>query len=224
MEGRPIPRISRIVVDSSDAMTELCMLGKATGADKSPYNEVGHRHPYTGAYTMLFGGLKARPVRFAEIGVAGGASGLVWDAFFTHPETRLCMFDRDENFLANARRMMGDRAILAKMDVGVDGDVARALKETAGDAAGNYDVIIDDSSHEVEHQLRIVREAFPLLKSGGLLIVEDVFRIADEEQYVQGIGEEILGNCAAAYFVMCEHNLRWSPGWDNDKLLVLVKA
>lgn len=217
-------RIPRISVDSSDAITELCLLGKAAGADKSPYNEHSHRHPYTAVYTMLFGGLKSRPVRFAEIGVAGGASAMVWDAFFTHPGTQICLFDRDENFLNGVRPRLGSRVVLEKMDVGVDGDVGRALKEAAGDADGNYDVIIDDSSHEFDHQVRIVREAFPLLKSGGMLIIEDVFRIAEEEKYSAALGGEILGQCAAAYFVVCEHNLRWSPGWDNDKLLVLVKA
>jgi predicted O-methyltransferase YrrM len=173
---------------------------------------------------MLFGGLKKKAIRFAEIGVAGGSSAAMWDFFFTDPATELCLFDRDENFLKYVGDRIGQRAIMRKMDVGVDGDVSRGLREAVGDEAGNYDVILDDSSHEVGHQLRIIREAFPLLKSGGMLIVEDIFRIADEAQYVDGIGEEILGQCAAAYFVVCEHNMRWSPGWDNDKLLVLVKA
>jgi predicted O-methyltransferase YrrM len=173
---------------------------------------------------MLFGGLKKKPIRFAEIGVAGGASAAVWDMFFSNPATQICLFDRDENFLNGVRGRLSERTVLGKMDVGVDGDVARGLREAAGDEAGNYDVILDDSSHEVAHQLRIIREAFPLLKSGGMLIIEDIFRITDEAEYVNGIGEEILAQCAAGYFVVCEHNLRWSPGWDNDKVLVLVKA
>jgi hypothetical protein len=65
--------------------------------------------------------------------------------------------------------------------------------------------------------------AFPLLKQGGLLIVEDIFRSTPEDEYAREI-KDVLEKCSASYFVMCEHKDRWSPGWDNDKLLVLVKG
>jgi predicted O-methyltransferase YrrM len=214
--------IDRLVIDSSEAVTELCELGREYNADKSPYNLKGHRHPYTSVYTMLFSSLKNRPINFAEIGVAGGASACVWSGYFTHPETRIRMFDHDEMFLANCREGVGEgsgepRLTADLMDVSVDGDVVRAL----GDM--EYDVILDDSSHEFGHQIRIIHEAFPKLKRGGVLIVEDVFRSIAEEEYAEAL-KDVLPSCAAAYFVLCEHKWRWSPGWDNDKLLVLVKA
>ena len=212
-------KIQRIVVDSSDAQMELCTLGKAVGTDKSPYNTCAHRHPYTAVYTMFFAPLKNRPIQFAEIGIAAGRSALLWDMYFRHPDTRIHMFDRDENFIANAADITGDRVTCRLMDVSVDGDIFRRLSE----GSNEYDVIIDDSSHEHGHQIRIIKEGLPLLKSGGLLIVEDVFRSTPEEEYTQHL-TDILPQCSAAYFVMCEHKYRWSPGWDNDKLLVLVKA
>lgn len=214
-------QIQRIVIDSSDAMTELCFLGQSTGTDKSPYNTCRHRHPYTAVYNMLFASLKNKPVEFAEIGVAVGSSAILWDMYFTSEKTRLHFFDRDESFLENGRRMTGRRTKYSLMDVGVDGDVARALQGSLG--SDEYDVILDDSSHEHEHQIRIIKEAFPLLRPGGMLIVEDVFRATPEEEYEREL-LGLLGQCSAAYFVMCEHKNRWSPGWDNDKLLVLVKS
>jgi predicted O-methyltransferase YrrM len=213
--------ISRIVVDSSDAITDLCSLGQKFGTDKSPYNTVGHRHPYTAVYSMLFSPLRAKPIRFAEIGIAGGASALLWDAYFTHPDAQITMFDRDTNFMANADSMTGPRVKVGLMDVAVDGDVRRALSDMS--SGEEYDVIIDDSSHDFDHQIRIVKEAWPLLKTGGMLIVEDIFRARTEDDYAREL-ENILTNCASSYFVMCEHKYKWSPGWDNDKLLVLVKA
>jgi len=211
--------IPRIAIDSSEGMTELCKLGRAAGTDKSPYNTVAHRHPYTAVYSMLFAPLKNKPVHFAEIGVAGGASALMWDMYFAHPEARIRMFDRDQNFLANAQRHVGKRFTFHLMDVAVDGDVSRALGEN------KYDVILDDSSHDFHHQIRIIKEAWPCLKPGGTLIVEDIFRNESEERYIKGLSDtEILEEAATSYFVMCEHKNRWSPGWDNDKLLVLVKA
>lgn len=211
--------IPRIVIDSSEAMTDLCSLGRATGTDKSPYNTVAHRHPYTAVYSMLFAPLKNKPVHFAEIGVAGGASALMWDIYFAHPDAQIRMFDRDQNFLANAQRHVGKRFTFHLMDVSVDGDVYRALGED------KYDIIIDDSSHDFYHQIRIIKEAWPRLKSGGTLVIEDIFRNEDEEKYIKYLADTtILKDAAAAYFVMCEHKNKWSPGWDNDKLLILVKA
>ncbi len=212
--------IPRITIDSSDATTELCFLGKATGTDKSPYNTCRHRHPYTAVYNMLFSPLKNKPIQFAEIGVASGSSAMLWDLYFTHDNARINMFDSDMNFLAHAQGLVGDRFRFHQMDVSVDGDVVRGL---SSQQAGPYDVILDDSSHTHEHQIRIIKEAFPLLKQGGLLIVEDIFRATAEEDYSSLLGD-VLAKCSASYFVMCEHKDRWSPGWDNDKLLVLVKG
>jgi predicted O-methyltransferase YrrM len=167
---------------------------------------------------MLFAGLKNKPIRFAEIGVAMGCSAAMWSRYFTHAEARIIEFDRDTGLLEHAKeRVIDGRLGIGLMDVEVDGSVAKGL----GDE--QYDVILDDSSHNVEHQIRIIREAFPRVKPGGMLIIEDVFRAQDEEEYIKNIQPELAG-CSAAYFVICEHQLRWSPGWDNDKLFVLVKA
>ena len=209
--------ISRIVIDSTDAKTELCVLGRMVQTDKSPYNTQRHRHPYTAVYNMLFASLKNRPINFVEIGVADGNSAVLWDEYFTHDQARIHMFDSDLNFLAHGKTRVGDRFTFNQMDVSQDGDVLRALSTMT-----QYDVILDDSSHNHGHQIRIIKEAFPLLKQGGLLIVEDIFRATQEDEYTNQL-QDILPQCSAAYFVVCEHAQRWSPGWDNDKLLVLVK-
>jgi predicted O-methyltransferase YrrM len=209
-----------LTIDSSLARTELCEIGAKAQTDKSPYNTVRHRHPYTAVYTMLLAQFKNMPVHFAEIGIASGASAIMWDRYFRHDGAHIHMFDRDANFCEHADEMTGDRVTVGLMDVGVDGDVRRALLEASVDP---YDVIIDDSSHEHGHQIRIIKEAFPLLRQGGLLIVEDIFRSTAESEYTSHL-EDILPLCSTAYFVLCEHKDRWSPGWDNDKMLVLVKG
>lgn len=220
----PIPRF---VIESTNAITELCELGQEANTDKSPFNSRGHRHPYTPVYSMLFAQYKKRPIQFAEIGIAMGASAEMWERYFDHSGTAFHFFDRDEQLLDHLKgRVQSGRVRTGLMDVAVDGDVARGLRESIGagrDAVGLYDVIIDDSSHDLEHQIRIVKEALPLVKSGGLLIVEDVFRATPEEEYTKALAAE-LAQCSFAYFVVCEHVWKFSPGWDNDKLLVLVKA
>ena len=104
------------------------------------------------------------------------------------------------------------------MDVAVDGGIKGSLLKTEK----MFDVIIDDSSHDYDHQVRIVKEAFAFVKSGGYLIVEDVFRSAPESDYLRDL-VDIIDKCSMVYFVVCNHEERYSPGWNNDKLLVFVK-
>jgi cephalosporin hydroxylase len=37
-----------------------------------------------------------------------------------------------------------------------------------------FDLIIDDGSHQVEHQIAAIQQLSPLLRAGGLFVVEDL--------------------------------------------------
>ena len=201
------------------AYTELCHIGKLCQTDKTPYGDTHkHRHPYTGFYSMLLAPLRNKPIRFAEIGIAAGNSVLLWYNYF--PNANLYFFDRCPLSIKAVEDMKFPKPpYLGIMDVAADGDVSRALNEASGE---QYDVILDDSSHTFEHQIRIIKEAWPLLKSGGYILVEDIFRSRAESDYEKEL-DEILDECTEAYFVVCNHEERFSPGWNNDKILVLCK-
>ena len=49
-------RIEKLVIDSTESVTDLCRLGVKHPTDKSPYNESSslHKHPYTAVYNLLF--------------------------------------------------------------------------------------------------------------------------------------------------------------------------
>jgi predicted O-methyltransferase YrrM len=218
--------IPHYIIDSTGAPTELCQLGHLSHTDKSPYNPRGHRHPYTGVYSMLFAPLRNRQqLHFAEIGVAMGASIEVWEAYFKRDDTTIYGFDRDEALLAGVKeRVPSPRVRCGLMDVKVEGAIADAL--TTASNGTPYDVIIDDSTHALEDQLHVIREAFPLLRSGGgLLIIEDIFRSTPDSAFHEAVLPLLADTPGSfAYFVECEHELKWSPGWDNDRLLVIVKG
>jgi hypothetical protein len=85
-----------------------------------------------------------------------------------------------------------------------------------------YDIIIEDSTHQIDDQIRVCKFAHNFLVSGGILIVEDIFRNVSESIY-----SELLSTFSDYYssatFVITEHELKYSPGWDNDKLLILFR-
>lgn len=218
--------IQRLVIDSTGAYTEMCEIGRLAETDKSPYhqNPAKHRHPYTAIYDMLFAPLRHKQIHFAEIGIAAGNSVILWWNYFRKAaEARtLYFFDRCPDTIETVKQLQFPvEPYTALMDVGVDGDIARALKGGIGD--GQYDVILDDSSHDYNHIIRMIHEAIPFVRSGGYLIVEDVMRTWSEDEIEAAI-QDILPQCALAYFVICNHEERYSPGWNNDKMLVLVKA
>ena len=209
--------IPSIVIDSTNALTELCYMGKLTRTDKTPYNENGHRHPYTAVYSLLFGSLRYRECKFAEIGVAGGASVVLWNNYFKNAS--FYFFDRDTDFLNNASNYVPkEKNTFTEMDVKNRSSIIKGLEATGGE----LDILLDDSTHTREDQILIIKEGLPFVKSGGMIIIEDVYRNESEEYYLNEL-KEVLDKFSQAFFITTDHALRYSPGWDNDKLLVLIK-
>lgn len=203
-------------LNSSAAPTDLCILGAKCQTDKSPFNPAGHRHPYTPFYSMIFSQYKNKPIRFTEIGVAAGSSVAMWGNYFTSAE--MYFFDRDENFLNHAAGFGIPRTHFLTMDVSKEDSIRSGFEKTGG----LMDIILDDSSHDLWDQVKIVREGMPFLKSGGIFLIEDVFRNLSAAEYMNVI-EPVKNDLAFFCFVEMEHTNKWSPGWDNDKVLMLVK-
>jgi hypothetical protein len=209
--------IPTLVIDSTDCTTELCLIGKRFGTDKSPYNEQGHRHPYTPVYKMLFAQYKYKPIKFSEIGVAGGASVVTWNVYFQNAS--FYFFDRDQNFLDHAKQYVDkNRNYFGLMDVR---DVSGMVHNFSA-TGGNLDVLLDDSSHNIDDQNLIIHAALPYIKSGGMIIIEDIDRNIKNEDYYTII-KDIEHEFSFITFIMTEHANRYSPGYNNDKLLLLVK-
>ena len=206
-----------MTIDSSKCATDLCFYGQHFNADKSPFNKAGHRHPYTPVYAMLMSQYKATPVRFVEIGVAGGASVNMWNKYFE--QGKFYFFDRDQNFLDHsAQRVDPSNNTFALMDVRSSDSIRCALSATGG----SLDILLDDSSHNPDDQTLIIHEALPFLRSGGMIIIEDVNRDEPEETYFKYL-QDIFHEFSFVSFIVTEHEQRFSPGWNNDKMLVMIK-
>ena len=73
-------RIEKLVVDSTESVTDLCRLGVKHPTDKSPYNESDslHKHPYTAVYNLLFSYMRYNPIVLGEIGILDNMSMKCW--------------------------------------------------------------------------------------------------------------------------------------------------
>ncbi len=211
--------MNTISIESTPCRTTLCSLCARAGTDKSPFTLQGHRHPYSTPYSLLFEPLKHKPIKFAEVGVFRGASLWVWREFFS--QARIYGYDNDQDNL-NAILMRQMPNVFLDL---IDGGSAESIQQKFTEATNDgelFDVIIDDASHAVEHQCTMIRNALPFLKKGGLLIIEDINRDNPTTDFELAF-KDIQHLVSFHTFIRCDHALRYSPGWDNDKLLVFVR-
>jgi hypothetical protein len=210
-----------IVLDSTHAVSELCIFCAKSGTDKCVLrlDSGGHRHPYTVPYSLLFETMRRKPIKFLELGVFRGASLVAWQQYFE--KARIYGYDNDVASLAMIPTL--PRTQCSMVDVSRRDNLVAALTRDTADGE-LFDIILDDAEHNPEHQSLLIREGLRFVKPGGLMIIEDVFRERSESVYVPALEAAIAADLLSFYtFIVCDHKDRYSPGWNNDKMLVLFR-
>lgn len=209
-------------LDYTTNSSELCLIGKKYDTDKSSQRSnvtnTRHCHPYTLFYESLFRNKRNDEIKIAELGILDGASLLMWREYFANAS--IYGFEYNDDLLAHFKKTFNnDRITLAHVDVTSKRSIIKAFSEMSV----FYDIIIEDTTHQFEDQIRVIENAYQCLKPGGILIIEDIFKSYKEADYLTRLNR-ILHHFQDYYFVELEHEHRNSTGWDNDKLFVLVKA
>lgn len=128
-------------------------------------------HSYGPFYDELFSRYgREDKLDILEIGVQGGGSLLAWKDYF--PNANVVGVDISDSRLDEYK---SDRVTFIKSDVR---DVP---------ATGKYDIIIDDSDHFIGTQKFIVENYYPMLKSGGTLVIEDVQSGDNDVSEISGV-------------------------------------
>ena len=139
-------------------MDGLDDLGIKFGTDKSSAG-----HDYLRFYEPYLAPLRDQPIRLLEIGILGGASLAMWEAFFPHGTIIGADIDR------RTERFARPRVLIEIIDQSnIEHLTQLAIRH------GPFDVIIEDGSHMWEHQITSLRTLFPFLKNGGFYVVEDL--------------------------------------------------
>lgn len=141
----------------------LTSIAEATGSDKAG------SHFYTQHYLTHFLPLRKKRLLLLEIGIGGyqyphegGNSLRMWKAFF--PKARIVGVDIHDKSCHEESR------IQTFMGSQTDESFLKALVETIGAP----DIIIDDGSHLNSDVIKTFTCLFPLLKTGGYYVVEDI--------------------------------------------------
>jgi len=214
--------MNSITIDSSECMSELCLICHSSGSDKTPYGlyEEGHCHPYTAPYSLLLETMRHKPIKFLEIGVYKGASLYAWRRYFE--KARIYGFDIDKESMTEIIPM--PNVTLDVVNASIESELEAGLTKHTADGE-LFDVILDDASHSPDDHKLLIPIALKYLKQGGVLIIEDIYRDLDQNTYLDVIKYVIKQQLISFYsFIVCDHVKRYSGHLNNDKLLVMVRS
>ncbi len=142
----------------------------------------------------------------------------MWKDYFIN--SQIYGFEYDNNLINYFKQNFNnDRITLSNIDVTNKNSIINAFSELNE----LYDIIIEDTTHVFEDQIRVIENVYEYLKPGGILIIEDIFKSYNENDYINRLAP-ILVNFQDYFFLELDHNNRNSTGWDNDKLFILIKG
>ncbi len=133
------------------------------------YGDKGTIHSYIEIYEVLLAPYRQSAKLVLEIGVLGGHSIRMWEEYFDRAEVHgvdvslkpLDMFDLTPMIAEQTHHIsIFDATSPAQVEKHFNGK--------------RFDVIIEDASHEFEHQMAIYANFKTHLNPGGLYIIEDI--------------------------------------------------
>lgn len=135
----------------------LTELGKKHSTDKA------YHHHFTDFYEPFLLPLKNKTFNLLEIGIETGASLFMWADFFTN--ANIYAFDIvDKKYIQEDE----DRIYIEQGDQGDVNFLENVFPQT------EFEIIVDDGSHNVIHQQLSLKTLFKRLAPGGFYILEDL--------------------------------------------------
>lgn len=120
-------------------------------------------HNYLAYYWMHFRDIRLDVRSVLEIGVQTDRSICMWEEFF--PNATIYGVDIDPT----CKKFEGDRR---RILIGDQGD-PEFLRQVMQEPRWAFDVIIDDGSHRVDHQLKTFEMLLPAMSDHGIYVIED---------------------------------------------------
>lgn len=153
-------------------MTLLCELAKKYETDKggAHYRYGGGDsdtcHAYTQVYHSLFGERRNEVRHVFEIGINAGSSLRMWKEYF--PNADIVGIDSDERCLVHDE----DRIKCYGADQNNPAHLYAVMEKLKDKPP--FDLIVDDGSHNREHQVASLKALLPFLAPWGYYVIEDL--------------------------------------------------
>lgn len=141
-----------------EELAALDAIGLRNGTDKA-----SHHHDFLRLYESRLRHRRSDPLLMIEIGVQKGGSLRTWGEYFS--QGTIVGIDIDPTCVTH----QGENRYVR---IGDQSDPSLLFDVVA--EFGRPDIILDDGSHRWDHQIQTLQTLYPLLKAGGVYIVEDI--------------------------------------------------
>ena len=165
--------IDKDIFDSNISLEELF---KFYNTDKAKYykqpenldtEKYNKGHGYADFYDKHFQNMRLKKMNFLEIGSYSGASAAAFSKYFPNAKI-FCLDVNLTKFIYKGKNLfpVGIDATNSKM-------VKKFLKSINFDKNSFFDIIIDDGSHLLSHQLKSLDIFYNLVAPGGYYVIEE---------------------------------------------------
>jgi len=159
------------------------------GAERYGQDKFGQH--YAELYDIIFAPFQDEDINVFEVGYRDGGSARLWLDYFT--KAKIWSIDIDPNTYQRHLDYTNN-VDLIQSNFKIDSSRINLTIIDSKDLTTDYfkglepTIAIDDGSHKLADQINFVKTVYPVLKSGGLLIIEDVQDIDRDKPVFEGLG------------------------------------
>lgn len=162
-------------------LVKLDEIALEKGTDKSS-KHLG----YTKFYEKEFYPLRTKKLNILELGIYQGASLSLWKDYFLN--ANILGVDIQNLITDNFKNIFDERCFL---EIGSQDDTT--FLEKINSMYGAFNIIIDDASHLASKTIKSFEYLFPLLKKGGIYVIEDLgvfYPNSEKGDYFKDLGND----------------------------------
>lgn len=149
-------------------LIEILEQHNINGFDKEGGTDKATIHSYTEAYEKYLSPYIDKEYSLLEIGVWHGGSSLLWHEYLQ--KTNICGVDIAWQIPDSLLVKFSNRYKFIEANAYVEATVEKIKNEYPN----GFDIIIEDGIHTEESNKFAIENYLPMLKSGGIMIIEDV--------------------------------------------------
>jgi SAM-dependent methyltransferase len=167
----------------------------------------------------LFSSLRDKKINIAVIGIEKNGSIKLWREYFK--KASIYGFEYDKKKIKIAKSENLKKTNFYEINVHDKNSIYSSFHKTKV----KFDIIIDDSTHLFDDQIRVIENSFKFLKTNGIMIIEDIYRLRSdyqEHKYFNKLAR-VKKYFHEIFFIETKHANNFTASWKNEKILLLLR-
>jgi len=137
-----------------------------------------YTHHYLDTYDKLFALLQKKKINIFECGYGDGGSCKLWEDYFSKAQIRSIDIEKRDYVWSNGGKDFPVHSNRVRLDYIDFNNLPPSYFDDFP-----VDIAIEDGSHYVAEQILFINLMYPLLRKGGMVIIEDIYNIDEDKKY-----------------------------------------